>query len=153
LANDGPPPGSTKFVDALTFTVYVMVAIQVVTVKEPVAPAVPHVPVALEPFTDATVPNTPRGIGVTGGATNTLVAVTVVPETEPTAPAISPTQTLANDGLLTPGSTKVVVDPTLTVKPEEILQLLSVKEPAAPAVPHVPVAVEPFTDVTVPNAP
>jgi hypothetical protein len=38
---------------------------------------------------------------------------------------------LANDGLVTLGSTKVVVDTTLTVNPEAVLQLpLSVKRGA-----------------------
>src|SRR5580693_1762397 len=71
-------------------------------------------------------------------------------ETGPTARTVSPVHTSAKDGALTPFSVKVVdVDPTSTAYP--VLFDARVKFPATPALPHVPGAVVPFTEVTVPD--
>jgi hypothetical protein len=56
------------------------------TVKLPVAPLLPHAPVLLSPLTDRTLPE------IRGWENQTLVAVTVVSELVPRAPAQSPTQ-------------------------------------------------------------
>ncbi len=119
-----------------------------VTVKTPAVPAVPHAPDVVEPLTDPTVPETRWG---RGGITVTAVAVTTsLVEIVPVARALSPTQTSAKEGALTPCSLKVVVvAPTSTVK--GVLGEVTVKTPAVPAVPHAPDVVEPLTEPTVPE--
>jgi hypothetical protein len=105
-------------------------------------------------LTEDTVPKIPCGVGgVATGATNTLVAVTVPLTTAPVAPAICPTQTLANDAELDPGSTKVVDVVTSTVKVEVLCHPDKVKAPVVSATPQAPDVADPFTEVTVPNAP
>jgi hypothetical protein len=108
-------PGLTKEVVMLTLTVVVF--LNPLTTKAPALPAVPHVPDVVDPFTDWTEPNAPcaKSGGAITGAMTTLVAVTVSPATDPSAPTSEPTQTLANEGELTPGSVKAVVVLTLTV--------------------------------------
>ena len=91
-----------------TFTVYPV--FPELTVKVPAAPAVPHV---LVPFTATTVPATRLG---RGGTTVTREAERrPVAGRNPMARTLSPTQTTAKDGELTPFSLKVVARLTATV--------------------------------------
>ena len=146
FANEGVVGGRARnFVVGVTATA--CDPVRVVSVKVPADPAVPHVPGVLEPLTDATTPCASRG---SGGGTTTSRALRVVPEVVPTAPANAPTHTLANDGEATFGATYFVVSVTATSCVP--LRVVSVNVPAVP-VPHVPDALEPFTDATEPNAP
>jgi len=81
-----------------------------------------------------------------------LVAVTVSPDTVPSAPTRSPTHTSANDAVAVPGATKVVDVLTSTVS-VVLFQAVTVKAPESPALPHDVVPAEPFTEATVPKAP
>jgi hypothetical protein len=146
FANDGVAlPRVTNFVPADTATG--CEPVRVVNTNEPGAPAAPHEPGAVEPFTDATIPCATRG---NGGGTTTPNAFRVVPDTTPTAPANRPTHTFANDGAATNGFTNFVVAVTATVRAP--LRVVNTNEPGAPAAPHEPGVVEPFTDATDPNA-
>jgi hypothetical protein len=71
-------PSSEKVVVEVTSTVTVVSPLNVVRVKVPVLPAVPQVPEALLPPTEATVPAAVAGRGGGGGAMKTLVASMVV---------------------------------------------------------------------------
>src|SRR5689334_24677732 len=110
-------------------------ALRLMTVKVPVPPLVPQAPVAVEPFTDNTMPNTDTG-GKPGRAKiRTRSALSTPPDTGPCAPTISLTQTLANDGDVTSFMKNVVVGDTLTIA-WDALRRSTVNVPDAPATPH-----------------
>jgi hypothetical protein len=142
-------PCSEKVVVVLTSTVKVELW-NPFKVNVPAVAATPQVPVVLVPLTEATVPKAAWGLGVGGGVTNTLVALTVPLEIMPKAPTFSPTHTLTNVGALTPFSEKVVVVLTSTVK-VVLGNPFKVNVPAVAATPQVPVVLVPLTEATVPK--
>jgi hypothetical protein len=150
LAYDVVPLGR-NLVDVVTTTL-AREAFRFTIVKVPVPPLVPQAPAAVEPFTDTTIPNADVG-GKPGRAKiRTRVAFRPPPlVTAPCEPTIAYTHTLANDGDATSFIKNVVVGETLTsvVLP---LRRSTVNDPEAPAVPHAPLAVAPFTEITMPNA-
>jgi hypothetical protein len=86
LANEGELPlRSVNLVVPVTSTVQLPPFCDP-TPKLPVAPLLPHEPLLVSPLTDTTLPE------IRGWENQTLVAVTVVPEVVPIAPAQSPTQ-------------------------------------------------------------
>ena len=148
MAKDGElTPFSEKLVeDTPTSTVKTVLLDD--TVKSPAIPDVPQLPDDDEPFTDSTVPVT---CPVGGGSTTTDVAVTVLlAERVPVARTLSPAQTMAKDGELTPFSEKLVEDaPTSTVN--DVLLDDTAKSPGIPEVPQLPGEDEPLTEVTEPD--
>ena len=143
-ANDGDTAPTTVKAVCVP-TVMVCVPIWVVTRKLPVAPAVPHVPGAVEPFTAETMPPVADG---NDGGTATYFAATAEPVHVPTAPANRPTQTFANDGAVPARYFVVPVTDTVLLP----LGFTSLNDPAAPATPHVPNVATPLTEPTTPNA-
>jgi hypothetical protein len=121
-----------------------------ITVNVPDVPATPHAPVALEPFTDTTSPKALKSVG-TNDQIITSVAAIAPAEPVPVAPTISFTHTFANVGELTPRSKNTVDDDTATVTCD-LCGFMSVNVAELPAAPQVAVVVDPFTDVTNPNA-
>ncbi len=120
-------------------------------VKVPGAPADPQAPLVLDPLTEVTIPNAETVRGGLGAQIRTRVALKTPPDTAPVAPAVSFTHTLANVGDVRSRPENVVEELTAIVVCE-VFRATTVKLPDAPATPHVPSAVDPFTIVTSPKA-
>src|SRR5579862_2126145 len=121
------------------------------SVNVPEPPAVPHVPELVDPFSEVTKPNIDTVGGTFGDQIFTCDAVNTPFTTDPIAPTDSSTHTFANVGFVRCRPVNVV-DGLTEIVVVAVLRPTIVNVPDAPATPHAPSAVDPFTALTSPKA-